>query len=218
MMREPNYAAYSDEELFAIEGVPSQYWDAFKKERDKRINERREAQERAEKERFERLNAIKNELRYTEALAQEIAERISAGELLTVICRDDHMPTMRRCNQWLKEHEDFQTLFNMSIQDRLFVFEEQVIEIADDMKHDFKTVTKSGKEKRVADPDMVARAKLRIEVRFRHLKALKPQKWGEVSTLITKTDGEDMANLSTEELEKRLADLDYKNRGVRNVA
>jgi hypothetical protein len=99
----------------------------------------------------------------------------------------------------------------MSIQDRLFVFEEQVIEIADDMKDDFKTVIKNGKEKRVADPDMVARAKLRIEVRFKHLKAGKPSKWGDVSTLITKSDDpNNVANLSAEELERRLADLDVR--------
>jgi hypothetical protein len=152
-------------------------------------------------------------MRYTDQLASEICERISSGELLTVICRDDHMPAMRRCQQWLKDGLEFQTLFNMSIQDRLFVFEEQVVEIADDMRHDFKTVIKNGKEKRVADPDMVARAKLRIEVRFRHLKAGRPQRWGDVSTLITKSDDPmDCANLSTEELEKRLADLDVKDR------
>jgi hypothetical protein len=138
----------------------------------------------------------KNEMRYTDQLG-----------------RDDHTPTMRRCQQWLKDGLEFQTLFNMSIQDRLFVFEEQVVEIADDMRHDFKTVIKNGREKRVADPDMVARAKLRIEVRFRHLKAGRPQRWGDVSTLITKSDDPmDCANLSTEELEKRLADLDRKDR------
>jgi hypothetical protein len=57
------------------------------------------------------------------------------------------------------------------------VFEEQVIQIADDMRHDFRTVIKNGQEKRVPDPDMVARAKLRIDVRFRHLKAFRPQRW-----------------------------------------
>jgi hypothetical protein len=125
---------------------------------------------------------------------------------------------MRRVQTWLKEYPDFQALVNMSIQDRLFVFEEQVIEIADVMKNDFRTVM-NGKEKRVADPDMVARARLKIEVRFRHLKAFKPQRWGEVSTLITKSeDSLDMANLSTEEIEKRIADMEAKDKILRSVA
>ena len=56
------------------------------------------------------------------------------------ICVDEHLPTMRRCNQWLREHTDFAALYQSAIQDRLSVFEEQVIQIADDMRHDFKTV------------------------------------------------------------------------------
>lgn len=83
------------------------------------------------------------------------------------------------------------------------------------MKNDFKTVIKNGKERRVADPDMVARAKLRIEVRFRHLKAGNPGKWGDTQTLITK-DGNDTDNMSTEELEKKIAELEVKDRVVKD--
>ncbi len=66
----------------------------------------RKAQEKVETERKQREQAeqlnLKNVLPYSEALAQEICERISCGELLINICNDDHLPTMRRCNQWLK--------------------------------------------------------------------------------------------------------------------
>ena len=81
------------------------------------------------------------------------------------------------------------------------MFEEEVIKIADDMSRDFKTV----KEKRVPDPEQVARAKLRIDVRFRHLKAMRPQRWGDVATLITKDgDGFDTSALDTESLEREI--------------
>jgi terminase small subunit-like protein len=215
MFQGRNWAEASDEEVFASEvfTFTDEETAAYRKEREKRLNQKRQEQERIEQERINRLNAIKNALQYSGKLAQEICERISSGELLTVICRDEHMPTVRHCNQWLKEHEEFQTVFNMSLKDRLMIFEEQVIEIADDMNHDFKTVIKNGLEKRVADPDMVARAKLRIEVRFRHLKAGKPERWGDVSTLITKSDDAFSAsNLSDEALEKKLADLEIKDR------
>jgi hypothetical protein len=183
-------------------------------ENEKREQERLKSdQERIEKERRLGLFAGRSTLFYSDQLATEICERVSSGELWTVICRDEHMPTMRRCQQWLKEHSEFQLLFNMSLKDRLMVFEEQVLEIADDMRHDFKTVIKNGREKRVADPDMVARAKLRIEVRFRHLKAMKPERWGDVATLITKdADALDASNMSIEQLEQRLADIDAKDR------
>lgn len=212
-----NYALLSDEELFDPKRVYYSHEEVenCKRERARRIEQKRMEEECVERERNERLNAIKTALQYSDALGQEICERLSSGELLTVICRDEHMPTVRRCQQWLKEFDEFQALFDMSLRDRLMIFEEQVLEIADDMKNDFKTVIKNGKEKRVADPDMVARAKLRIEVRFRHLKAGRPERWGDVSTLITKSDDRfDAANLSTDELERRLADLDIKNRIV----
>jgi hypothetical protein len=61
----------------------------------------------------------------------------------------------------------------------------------------------------------VTAAKLRIEVRRLHLKAGRPQKWGETSTVITKSDEEDVSTLSAEELERRIADLDDKARVCR---
>ena len=65
----------------------------------------------------------------------------------------------------------------------------------------------------MADPEMVARAKLRIDVRFRHLKAGKPAKWGDVSTLNVKSQDEfDTSSLSAEELEKQIADIEAKSR------
>jgi hypothetical protein len=183
---------YSKEEL-----------DECKQERERRLEKKRQEQERIERERYQRLNAIKEALPYSDTLAQEICERVSAGELLTVMCREDHMPTMRRCNQWLKEFPEFQDLMEMSKHDRLTIFEEDVIAIADDMKNDFKTVIKNGKEKRIVDPEVIARAKLRIEVRVKHRKAGRPQKWGDVNTLITKSDDPfDASNLSAEELGK----------------
>jgi hypothetical protein len=213
-MNARNWAVASDEEIFASEMIiwTDEERAEFKKERDKRVQAQREAQERIERERFEKLRAIKENLTYSDTLAQTICERVASGELITVLCREDSMPTIRRCNQWLKEYSDFATLMDMSKRDRLTIFEEDTVSIADDMKDDFKTVIKNGKEKRVADPEVIARAKLRIEVRFKHLKAGRPQKWGDVSTLITKSDDPfDVSNMSAEELEKKIADLGVKD-------
>ena len=67
---------------------------------------------------------------------------------------------MRRVNEWLKDHSDFKVLYDDAIKDRLTIFEEQIIEISDDMQNDFKTIVKNGKERRVVDPEVIARAKL----------------------------------------------------------
>jgi len=199
-------------------GVTAMWAEDYEKlqaeQRKKRAEEERlkaEADARAQKE-FEEALPKRNALPYSDELAQEICERISAGELLIDICNELHMPTVRRANQWMRESPEFNTLFKESILDRLSIFEEQVIQIADDMSKDFKTITRNGKQIRVVDADVIARAKLRVDVRFKHLKAGKPQKWGDTTTLVTKNEGEDPADLSNEELERRLKDLDVKDR------
>lgn len=65
---------------------------------------------------------------------------------------------------------DFKALYDQSIRDRLTIFEEQIIQISDDMSKDYKTVMVKGKERRQIDPEVVARAKLRVDARFRYLK------------------------------------------------
>ena len=176
----------------------------------RRRDAEREAEERLIQERAARRNAIKAAIAYSEPLASEILERISCGELLLDICDDEHLPTMRRCNQWLKEHSDFTALYRVHQRPAQHIFEEQVIKIADDMKNDFKTVIKNGRERRVVDPDVIMRAKLRIEVRFKHLKALRPERWGETQTLVTK-DGNDLGDMSLDDLERKIAELERKD-------
>lgn len=158
----------------------------------------------------------KNALPYSEPLAIEICERISSGELLIDICVDDHMPTVRRVTQW-PHNSEFKALYDELINDRLTIFEEQIIKIADDASRDFKEIVRNGRSVRVLDGDAIARAKLRVEVRFRHLKAGRPAKWGDTSTLVTKSVDE-TEGLTMDELDAKIADLSRKNEAVRNVA
>jgi hypothetical protein len=182
---------------------------------EKEQEELRKQQEKAE---LKRLLPIKNNLAFTDELAHEVCERVSAGELTINVCQDAHMPTIRRLNQWLRDNPEFQQLYNQSITDRLAIFEEEVIQIADDASRDFKEVTRAGKTIRVSDAEVIARAKLRVDVRFRHLKAGKPTKWGDTSTLITKSEDEfDPANFSADELEKQIADIEHKSKIIKPV-
>lgn len=82
--------------------------------------------------------------------------------------------------------------------------------IADDARNDFKWVTKGRTEKRVFDAEAVSRAKLRVEMRLRHLKAGRPQKWGDSQTIISKSDEDNVSSWSDDELEKRLAEIERK--------
>ena len=210
------FGRMNDEELFKKNDFGSDaQLEACKAERARRTEAKRREQERLEQERATKYAATKEAVRYSDKLAVEICERIAVGELLIRICRDEHMPTMRRCNQWLKEHPDFASLYRDSINDRLSVFEEEVLEIADDMRKDFKEIEKNGKVRRVVDPEVIIRAKLRIEVRFRHLKAGRPQKWGDAQTISVKTESENLDDMSLDDLEKKITDMEIKDSIVR---
>jgi hypothetical protein len=196
-------------------------WERLKQEQKREAEAeriRKSKEDELKRELHKEQIKIKDKINYTEELAQEICERIAAGELLINICKDEHMPTVRRCNVWLKQNDDFQILYRDSLNDRLSIFEEQVISIADDAAHDFKEIIKNGKATKVQDAEVIARAKLRVEVRFRHLKAGRPSKWGDTSTLITKTEDEAaIDNMSTDELEKKIADLEEKDNIIKVV-
>jgi hypothetical protein len=172
-------------------------------------------QAKLERERKEQAELLKkkNELPYDEFTAQEICERVSCGGLLIEICDDEHLPTVRRFYQWLRDSADIGVLYKDSINDRLNIFEEQIIQIADDASRDFMEVVRNGRTVRVLDGEAIARAKIRVDVRFRHLRAGRPQKWGDSTTIVTKSeDSLDCSSLSDQELEKRLADVDSKGR------
>jgi hypothetical protein len=169
--------------------------------------------EEAEEQRRKAILKRKESLPFSEPLAIEICERVSAGELLINICADDHLPTVRRVTQWLRESQEFAALYKDSINDRLTIFEEEVIKIADDASRDFREVVRNGRPIRVLDGDAIARAKLRVEVRLKHLKAYKPSLWGEQSTLNLKS-GDDIGDMTSEEIAKKLQELDAKDQTV----
>src|SRR3984957_7984625 len=107
--------------------------------------EQRRAEEEINLQRQSELTQRKSTLPFSEPLAIEICERVSSGELLINICQDEHFPTVRRVTQWLRENQDFALLYKDSINDRLTIFEEEVIKIADDASRDFRDVVRNGR-------------------------------------------------------------------------
>ena len=208
------YARLTDEELVKNNIV----WNdeqsaAYRTEQAKRRQAKEQERQAKAQEALERLYRRKEAVQYSDALATEICERIASGELLTVMCLDEHLPTVRRVNAWLREHSDFQQLYNQSLQDRLSIFEEEIIQIPDEAARDFVEIKSKGSEKRVLDPGKLQAAKLRVEVRRLHLKAGRPQKWGNSATIITKSADEfDTSNMSAEQLERELALIESKSR------
>jgi terminase small subunit-like protein len=210
-----NFSSIEDRVISEHEWERQKKAERVQREQD-RINKARDDELARERRKEEAI--IKNQLEYSDELATEICERISAGELLINICNDSHMPTVRRCNYWLKNNQDFSAIYKDAINDRLNIFEEEVIQIADDVAKDVREVVRNGKTIKQLDAEVIARAKIRIDTRFKHLKAGRPQKWGDTSTLITKSDDEfDPTRMTTEEIEKSISDIEAKARIVKAV-
>ena len=142
------------------------------------------------KARAKREQARKDAIPYSQQLVAEICKRITAGEFLIIICQDDDMPTERSVIQWKKEHSDFKALYDEAIRDRLDIFEDQIVTIADDGSADVRTITKGNKTTKMLDGEVISRAKLRVEVRKAHLKAYRPERWAEQSTLNVNNNAE----------------------------
>lgn len=115
---------------------------------------------------------------YTTDKLDEITTRLSKGEPLEVICRDDYMPSSGTVRDWMKR-EDIGELVTAAIaRAREVGFDALAADcliIADDSGGDYHA-GKSGQE---FDSEHVQRAKLRIETRLKLLAKWDPKRYGE---------------------------------------
>ncbi len=181
---------------------------ALKAEKAKRTAIKEQQKARQEQERATRLYAQKSSIQYSDTLANEICERVSAGELLINICKEDQMPLSKNVRRLLTDHKDFAQLFKIAIADRLFIFEEETVQLADDKSQD---ISKNGKPNAVS----VQRAKVQIDIRLRHLKAHQPKVWGDSVTVNNVNESEDLSGMDDIEIEEHIAELERKSASVK---
>lgn len=54
--------------------------------------------------------------KYTGKVADEICNRLISGETLTMICRDDKMPSYPTVIKWLRDHEQFRIDYGVALE------------------------------------------------------------------------------------------------------
>jgi len=113
---------------------------------------------------------------YTPEVAAEICERLSTGEPLAQICRDENMPAYRTVSDWRAAHPDFAAEFAHARDEGFDQIAMDVLHIADDNSQDTRFVEDKGE---VTDSDNVQRAKLRIETRLKLLAKWDPRRYGD---------------------------------------
>lgn len=115
---------------------------------------------------------------YTPELAQEICDRLSKGEPLAKICRDEHMPSVRTVGNWKLSDEDFSSSIAHAREEGEDNIAADCMGIADDSSGDYT----EGENGPIYNAEHVQRSKLRIETRLKLLAKWNPKKYGDKIT------------------------------------
>lgn len=127
--------------------------------------------------------------KYSEKLAMVICDRISSGESVTQICRDDNMPLARTVYRWLleKEKESFYKMYTQAQTLRADVIHDEIFDIADDGSNDWmEREVGKGRTITVPDHEYINRSRLRVDTRKWVLARMNPKKYGESIDVTTK--------------------------------
>lgn len=116
--------------------------------------------------------------KYTPELAAEICQRLSNGEPLRQICRDDHMPAWTAVYEWMARDENLSERIAYAREQGFEAIAEEALLIADTPVFGQKQVmTDQGTATTVED--MLGHRKLQIETRLKLLAKWNPKKYGD---------------------------------------
>lgn len=119
----------------------------------------------------------------TPEIRQEIADRLSKGEPLAQICRDEWMPAWRTVYQWMENDAAFNADIVGARARGYDVIAQDCLSIADDGKNDFMQAMADGGDEKAAayvlNGEHIQRSKLRVETRLKLLAKWDPKRYGE---------------------------------------
>ncbi len=121
---------------------------------------------------------------YGPELTERLLRRISEGESVRRICRDEDMPSEWTIYSWLREKPEFQDEYRLAIEMRADAMFDEILAIADDPTHDWaERTTKDGKKVVVGDHEHIHRSRLRVDTRKWMLARMSPRKYGDAQKL-----------------------------------
>jgi hypothetical protein len=116
---------------------------------------------------------------YTDDLANEIVLRLSSGEPLRSICRDEHMPHWTTAYDWIEARPDLSLRIAHAREIGFDAIAEEALQIADTPMEGVRTeIGDDGKTKEIRE-DMLGHRKLQIETRLKLLAKWSPKRYGD---------------------------------------
>lgn len=142
------------------------------------------AKREAEKELSKKSEGVKKNKggrpsKFTQELCDEICARISQGESLNKICKEEDKPDLKTIFSWMRVHEQFLHNYTRAREEQAETLADEIIQIADDARRDTYFDNELGRE--VTDHEVIARSRLRVEARKWIAAKLKPKKFGDIT-------------------------------------
>jgi hypothetical protein len=113
--------------------------------------------------------------KYTDDIAATICARLSNGESLAQICREDAFPSQQTVYSWLFSHADFLEKYTRAREEQADTNADQILKIADEEPPSYT----DEKGRTTLDMTYLAWQKQRIDARKWTAMKLKPKKYGE---------------------------------------
>jgi hypothetical protein len=114
---------------------------------------------------------------FTEEIADNICSRITNGESLSSITRDEDMPHPATVYRWLQKHSSFCEMYTRAREDQADTLADQIIAISEE-KPMLRIISDSETIEKL-DPTGVSHNRNRIDARKWIAAKLKPRKYGE---------------------------------------
>lgn len=132
---------------------------------------------------------------FSDELVDKICSLIASSSMsLKTICDNEGMPNVLTIYRWLRENENFRKQYVRAKEDQADFMIEEMIEISDDSRNDFITVSKGDATYEIENKEWTTRSKLRVDTRKWIASKLKPKKYGDrVLQEISGIDGNPIA-------------------------
>lgn len=114
---------------------------------------------------------------HTQETRDIICDRLSGGESLTSICKDDGMPAKVTVFKWIRNDAEFANQYARAREAQAEHYLDEIIQISDYSVLDTYIDPESGNE--LTNHDVIQRAKLRVDTRKWAMSRLAPKKYGD---------------------------------------
>jgi hypothetical protein len=123
--------------------------------------------------------------KYSDELALEICARMANGETLNQICKDAHIPARSTVVGWARDNlNGFAAPYARARDLLLDHIADEILDISDDSRNDFIIrETEKGRTERIVDQENIARDRLRVDSRKWLLSKLRPDRYGEKTSI-----------------------------------